>query len=182
MLVSKVVDIKLDSSSSMGWYVIHTKPRQEQRALTNLEHQGYQCYLPMLSLEKLSRARLRVEEEPLFPRYLFINLDASRYGQNWAPIRFTWGVSDLVTFGGKPAKVDAGLIQLLRQQQKGLSQDPQRLFSNGQQLLVTNGPFLGLEAIYQMPSGDNRAVVLIELMGKLAQMQISPIHLSKVSY
>ena len=163
----------------MAWYVIHTKPRQEQRALTNLEQQGYQCYLPILSLEKLSRARLSVVEEPLFPRYLFINLDASRYGQNWAPIRSTWGVSSLVTFGGKPAKVDAALIDLLRKQQQGLSQDPQRLFSNGEHLLITDGPFTGIEAIYQMPSGENRAMVLIEVLGKLANMQIAPAHLSK---
>lgn len=165
----------------MAWYVIHTKPRQEQRALTNLEQQGYQCYLPILSLEKLSRARLSVVEEPLFPRYLFINLDASRYGQNWAPIRSTWGVSSLVTFGGKPAKVDAALIDLLRKQQQDLSQDPQRLFSHDEHLLIADGPFAGMEAIYQMPGGESRAMVLIELMGKLAQMQIQPCHLRKMA-
>lgn len=29
----------------MHWYVIHTKPRQEQRALLNLAQRGYNCYL-----------------------------------------------------------------------------------------------------------------------------------------
>jgi transcriptional antiterminator RfaH len=48
-------------------------------------------------------------------------------------------------------------------------------------LRVTDGAFAGLEAIYQMASGDNRAMVLIELMGKSAQMQIAPASLAKVA-
>lgn len=163
-----------------SWYVIHTKPRQEQRALSNLQQQGYQCYLPMIAIEKLSRERLHVIQEPLFPRYLFISLDASRYGQNWSPIRSTWGVSGLVSFGSEPAKINSGLIDLLRQQEQGLSEDPQRLFAKGETLLVADGPFSGLQAVYQMASGENRAMVLIELMGKSAQMQIAPASLRKV--
>ena len=48
--------------ASLAWYVIHTKPRQEARALTNLMQQGYQCFLPMITLEKLSRGRLNLVE------------------------------------------------------------------------------------------------------------------------
>jgi transcriptional antiterminator RfaH len=170
-----------DNPSSISWYVIHTKPRQEQRALTNLQQQSYRCYLPMITLEKLGRGRLNVVEEPLFPRYLFICLDNSRHGQNWAPIRSTIGVSGLVTFGSAPAKIDANLIALLQNQQDGLSAGPERLFHEGDVLLVAEGPFAGLEAVYQMQSGDNRAMVLIELMGKVAQMQIAPAHLRKTA-
>jgi transcriptional antiterminator RfaH len=135
----------------------------------------------MITLEKLGRGRLNVVEEPLFPRYLFICLDNSRHGQNWAPIRSTIGVSGLVTFGSAPAKIDANLIALLQNQQDGLSAGPERLFHEGDVLLVAEGPFAGLEAVYQMQSGDNRAMVLIELMGKVAQMQIAPAHLRKTA-
>jgi transcriptional antiterminator RfaH len=170
-----------ENSRIKNWYVIHTKPRQEQRALSNLQQQGYHCYLPMIAIEKLSRERLHVIEEPLFPRYLFISLDAGRYGQNWSPIRSTWGVSGLVSFGSEPAKINSVLIDLLRQQEQGLSVGPQRLFSAGESLLVADGPFAGLQAVYQMASGENRAMVLIELMGKSAQMQIAPASLRKIA-
>ena len=167
--------------ASLAWYVIHTKPRQEARALTNLMQQGYQCFLPMITLEKLSRGRLNLVEEPLFPRYLFICLDQGRHGQNWAPIRSTMGVSGLVTFGSSPAKMHPDLIQLLLQQQEDLSDKPERLFQTGERLLIGSGAFAGLEAVYQMESGDNRAMVLIELMGKLAPMQIAPSNLRKMA-
>ena len=138
-------------------------------------------FFAMIAIEKLSRERLHIIEEPLFPRYLFISLDASRYGQNWSPIRSTWGVSGLVSFGSEPAKINSVLIDLLRQQEQGLSQDPQRLFSTGESLLVAKGPFAGMQAVYQMASGENRAMVLIELMGKAAQMQIAPASLRKIA-
>lgn len=175
------IDSVADKPLAQNWYVIHTKPRQEQRALSNLQQQGYQCYLPMIAIEKLSRERLHVIEEPLFPRYLFISLDASRYGQNWSPIRSTWGVSGLVSFGSEPARINSCLIDLLRQQEQGLSEVPLRLFSEGDSLLVADGPFTGLQAVYQMASGENRAMVLIELMGKSAQMQIAPTSLRKIA-
>ena len=167
-------------SASLAWYVIHTKPRQEQRALANLMQQGYQCFLPMISLEKLSRGRVSLVEEPLFPRYLFICLDHGRHGQNWAPIRSTIGVSGLVTVGSSPAKMHPDLIDVLLQQQEGLSDTPERLFKSGERLLIGSGAFAGLEAVYQMASGVNRAMVLIELMGKLAPMQIMPSSLTKI--
>jgi len=75
----------------MNWYLIHTKPRQENAALLNLEQQGYECYLPILLAEKLRQGSLSVIEEPLFPRYLFIRLDPSGGSQSWAPIRSTRG-------------------------------------------------------------------------------------------
>jgi transcriptional antiterminator RfaH len=90
-------------------------------------------------------------------------------------------VSSLVTIGTEPAKVDMQLIDSLRHQQNLLRNQPERLFTSGERLLVTDGPFAGIEAIYQMTSGENRAMVLIELMGKLAQMQLQPSSLRKIA-
>lgn len=171
--------IFFDVPYSMHWYVIHTKPRQEQRALFNLEQQGYECYLPMLAVEKLRQGGVSVAEEPLFSRYLFVRLDTSS-GKNWGAIRFTKGVSRLVTFGMEPAKMDERLIEMLRAQENVLSQ-PQRLFVSGGRVSVTDGPFAGIEAIYQMSNGENRAMVLIELMSKPVKLEISPASLRKIS-
>lgn len=165
----------------MYWYVIQTKSRQEQRALRNLEQQGYECYLPMHAVEKLRKGVLSVIEEPLFTRYLFIRLDTSQSGKSWAPIRSTMGVSGLVTFGAEPAKVDERLIEALRAQKNALCSQPERLFAQGERVLITDGPFVGIEAIYQMNDGESRAMVLIELLSKPVQLKISPASLRKIS-
>ncbi len=164
----------------MHWYVIHTKPRQEQRALLNLERQGYECFLPLISVEKLHRGSLTVIEEPLFPRYLFIHLNYSGTGKGWGPIRSSKGVSRLVTFGNEPAKVEVLLIETLRANGALSRTPPQSLFSPGERLVVTEGPFAGIEAIYQMSDGERRVMVLIELLNKPAQLRVAPGSLRKI--
>jgi transcriptional antiterminator RfaH len=95
----------------MNWYLVHTKPRQEHCALENLQNQGYACYLPLLACEKLLGGKLQASWAPLFPRYLFIQLNTELQGKSWAPIRSTKGVHRLVCFGSDPARVDPALVQ-----------------------------------------------------------------------
>ena len=41
------------------WYVIRTKPKQEERAALNLENQGFEVFAPKLTVNKLRRAFVR---------------------------------------------------------------------------------------------------------------------------
>jgi transcriptional antiterminator RfaH len=143
----------------MGWYLIHSKPRQEARALENLQRQGYEAWLPMLTVEKIRRGRIVQVTEPMFSRYLFIQLDA--VSSNWAPIRSTLGVSRLVTFGSVPASVPDELIEALR---TAPAQEPHRLLAPGEEVLFVDGPLQGLRGIFQQHDGEARAMVLIELL------------------
>ncbi len=165
----------------MNWYLIHTKPRQEKCALQNLEQQGYLCYLPILPTEKLRHGSLAVANEPMFPRYLFIQLDTSNSAKCWSPIRSTKGVSRLVSFGIEPAKVDDRLISLLRSREEAIRSQPQRFFSPGERVQLTEGAFVDIEGIYQMADGESRVMVLIELLSKPVRMSVSPASLRKVS-
>jgi transcriptional antiterminator RfaH len=145
----------------MLWYAIHSKPEQEQRALENLQQQGFEAWLPMLTVEKLRRGRLAEVVEPMFSRYLFIRLDTEH--SNWAPIRSTLGVSRLVSFGNRPSPMADELIQALR----GLPERaPERLLKQGQEVVFIDGPLKGLQGIYQHTDGQARAMVLVELMSK----------------
>ena len=163
----------------MHWYVIYTKPRQEQRALLNLERQGYECYLPLIPAEKLRCSVVSVVQEPLFARYLFIQLGVGQSAQSWAPIRSTQGVSRLVTFGAEPAKVNPELIETLRTHTKTLGDEPARRFNPGDRVQIKEGPFAGLQAVYQMTDGERRAMVLIEILGKLSKLTFEPANLQE---
>jgi transcriptional antiterminator RfaH len=156
----------------MRWYVVHTKPRQESRAHVNLERQGYTCFCPTFTKKKLSKSGLESVQEPLFPRYLFIELDTSSQGRSWAPIRSTLGVSKLVTFGTEPASVNPALIEFLKQQQLSPGQKVLSPYTAGDRVVIATGAFQGVEAIYQMDDGESRAMVLIELLQKLTRLEL----------
>ncbi|MCS6811192.1 MAG: transcription/translation regulatory transformer protein RfaH [Tepidimonas sp.] len=147
-----------------AWYLVHTKPRQEERALDNLQRQGYPCFLPQVPVERMRAGRRIVQPVALFPRYLFIQLRTDGQGPSWAPIRSTLGVTRLVAFGAQPARVPEAIVAQLQQQVAELSAAPQPLFQPGQTVRITQGPFAGLEAIYQMPDGEESAIVLLTLL------------------
>jgi transcriptional antiterminator RfaH len=156
------------------WYLIHTKIRREQCALQNLERQGFECYLPQIQSEKLRRGKLAVHAEPLFPRYLFVRLGQGLAAQkSWAPIRSTTGVSRLVAFGNVPAEIDDGLVDLIRAQTGG-ADAVRRQFEPGQPIFITQGPFAGLEAVYQMSDGESRVMVLLNILSKNVKMSLAP--------
>ena len=124
-----------------------TAPRQEYRALENLQQQAFEVYLPLHQSERLQRGKLRLVEEPLFKRYLFVRFN--EHNSPWHAIRNTLGVSELVRSGGQPAKVPAALVQALRQ----LQTTPQALFQRGETLRVTDGPFRDLQVVFEMQDG-----------------------------
>jgi transcriptional antiterminator RfaH len=163
---------------ALSWYLIHSKPRQEKVALENLERQGYPCYLPVLRLEKLRRGALVVLDEPLFSRYLFVQLDTDSSARSWTPIHSTRGVSRLVRFGVEPARVDDALVAYLRQQQ---AQEVKRLFEPGQRVQVIEGAFAGVEGVFQIDDGQARAMVLIELLSRQVRLPVAAAQLRALS-
>jgi transcriptional antiterminator RfaH len=158
----------MPEKNSSAWYVVHTKPRQETRALQNLENQGFACFLPTMEVEKLRNQRVLRVVEPMFSRYLFIQLDDT--AQNWAPIRSTLGVSKLVSFGHIPAKAPPELIAFLRQ---APAETIARLFEVGSQVRVASGPLKGLEGEFVAHDGETRGFVLVDLLGQPQKLRIA---------
>jgi len=156
----------------MHWFLIHTKPRQEPCALENLERQGFTCYLPMLLAEKVRQGKLVTLQEPLFPRYLFIQLGQGAQSQSWSPIRSTRGVSRLVSFGNEPAKVPSELVECLQLRDAERSGTIRPAFTPGDAVKILEGPFAGLDAVHQMKDGEGRVMVLIEMMSKPTQLKL----------
>ena len=104
----------MSTGNRSWWYLVHSKPKQEARALLNLSNQGYDCFLPIHKKQVVRRGVVATQAGPLFSRYLFIQLDTDISGKSWASIRSTLGVSKLVVFGTEPARVDSHLNQLLK--------------------------------------------------------------------
>ena len=155
------------------WYLIHTKPRQEEVALQNLERQGFTCYLPKITLHKVRRRKLQAVTEPMFPRYLFIHLGSDLKGASWSPIRSTLGVSRMVQFGQAPARVSDGLIQILRQREA--APPVTQPMKPGDRVVVTSGSLAGIEAAFQMTDGEGRVMVLLEILGRMLTVEVEEV-------
>jgi len=155
-----------------SWYLVYTKPRQEEVALANLERQGYTTYLPRVRHKRRRKGRPTAVIEPLFPRYLFIHLDT--HTDNWAPIRSTLGVASLVRFGQKPAPIPESLISFLRSRESrdGLHEWAEPEYRAGDRVRVADGPMEGYEGILLARTSRERVVVLLDILGKQVRAQL----------
>lgn len=161
------------------WYLVYCKPRQEQRAQQHLVNQGFTTFLPALTVTRLKAGKQLTVTEPMFPRYIFLQIDSDQL--NISNIRSTRGVSDFVRFGQHLARVPAELIDSLSlQQQVQQQREYQNLpFKEGESLTVLNGPFSGIQAVYQLADGDKRSFVLLNLLGQWVKTSMENQQLAK---
>lgn len=155
------------------WYLVHCKPRQDERAEENLLRQGYGCYRPQHSRERIVRGRRQTVFESLFPGYLFIQLTADA---NWAPLRSTRGVNRIVGFGSMPLPLDNGLIAHL-QQREATAVEP--AFEAGDSVRITAGSFAELNAIFMAMEGEQRVILLLEMLSRQQQISVPLLNIVK---
>ena len=141
-----------------NWYLIKTKPQQEAIATQNLTNQNFNVFFP--------KAVINNKTTPLFPSYLFIELDDKT--QNWTPIRSTKGVSNFVRFGLSFAKVPNQIINLIKTQQQQTIEKMINICSHhkGDYLEIQTGAFKGQQAIFQNYNSSDRVTVLLKLIGQ----------------
>ena len=158
-----------------AWRVCYTKPHQEFRAEQNLASQGYEVYLPTILTQKICRGQLINKTEPLFSRYCFVRGQTQQ--TNWAPVRSTQGVLHLLRFGvaQDPASVPDTLIQAIYELCQ--SRPPEKtLFKESQTVQIQDGPLKGLGGLFQKVlqagTGEKRALVLIEILGRAQSVRV----------
>ena len=159
---------------------MYTKPRQERVALENLERQGFSCFLPMAINPYQRRSAKKLRVEPLFPRYLFLNVIPDQ--QSLGPVRSTRGVATLVRFGMELARLPEVVIRAVNSRcgpETGLVKLDPVPVAPGDKVRVFDGPFAGLEGIFKERKGNKRALLLAKLLGTESTIEVDAMMLQK---
>jgi transcriptional antiterminator RfaH len=161
----------------MRWYVVHTQPQAETRALWHLRRQGFECFLPRI--RKLVRHARKVEPRlvALFPRYLFVRLrlDAVR----WRAINGTRGVVNLLANGDSPLPVPHGAVETLHRQcdaEDAVPPSALGLFTKGLKVRIMSGAFIGqvCEVVEAPSQGCDRVQLLLNFLGVQTNLYLPP--------
>jgi len=147
-----------------NWYLIKTKPRQENVAIKNLENQEYYTYCPIVKINN--------KHVVLFPGYIFIHLDKKR--ENWSPIRSTKGVLNFVRFGLNFAQAPDTVIEFLKaneliNKEKFINLNK---FKQGEKVQITDGVFKNCVAIFKSFKSEERLILLMNLLGQQQTINI----------
>lgn len=162
----------------LTWFAVLTKPRAEALAVANLTRQGYQCLFPRTKRWLRSAAGMVHKVESLFPRYVFLNANPDL--TSLAPVRSTQGVCGIVRFGLMPAPVPARVVDAIQARidaDDGFVRLKAPELSEGARVRVTEGPFGGLEGVFQTLSGPGRVRLLLDFLGTQHAVDVPTEHL-----
>lgn len=152
----------------MTWYALQHKPAQGERALQHLQNQDIACFYPKIKVEKIKAGKRTKKLEPLFPGYLFVNLEQT--DPVWAKLRSTRGVLRIVGFANKPAGISDDVIAHIKESLDSVAELGG--IKPGQAVQLSEGPFEGINAIFQAYDGEARAIVLINFMQKQQRVKV----------
>ena len=158
----------------LRWYLALTKPSAEALAKWHLERQGYRVYSPLLQQRILRRGKWKDQVTALFPRYVFVQLDAAL--QSLAPVRSTIGIAGVVRFGCDYAVVPNRVVECLLKNEDsrtGLhTMRAGRWFAPGMAVRIATGALSGLEGVFVCEEGSDRVTVLLNLLGRESSVKI----------
>lgn len=153
------------------WFVVHTQPHNEARAIVNLHRQGFVTFNPCVRRTKSHARKKTPSLEPLFPSYVFVLFDPER--DQWRCINGTFGVIRLISNGDVPAAVPDGVVEAL--QQRTCDDGALNWTSTlqvGDQVRITEGPFAELAGTLEHLDGSGRVKVLLDMLGRAVSVMI----------
>lgn len=155
-----------------SWYVVHTQVGRENLAAQQLRNQGFEIYFPRIRKNRKHARRTDTVLAPLFPRYMFVHIDTN--SQRWRSINGTMGVSYIISDGENPLPVPLGVIENImeREDDERIVSLPSKRFNAGDQLLIGHGPFADHVGEFEDMSGDERVVLLLNLLGRPVRVRV----------
>ncbi len=152
----------VQTNYSPCWYAIHTKPRQEDRAESNLRAWVVETFAPKIRERNYNTytGKAIFVTKPLFSRYIFARFKASELLHK---VYFTRGVHGVVCFDCKPCPIDEDIIRVIqsRRGDDGLIRVGEKLHP-GDEVIIGEGPLRSFVGIFDgYCKGEERVSILL---------------------
>lgn len=155
-----------------GWYCARTKPKHEHIAAAGLiTRLGLEVVCPRLRVERPTRRGIVRLQEPLFPGYVFVRCVLE---DKLDDLRHANGISSVVHFGGRVARVPDEVIDELRRhfeaEEPAVMED---VLKPGVGVVVASGAFEGMRAsVLQTLPARRRVQILLEILGRPTVVEV----------
>ncbi len=158
-----------------AWYTIQAKSHSERRVSQTLARQLIPAFLPLIEVTRRRRSRRIACLEPLFPGYLFVQMERIEYDPGlWHMVRWTPGVRLILGEGDVPVPVPDEVVGAIQERVRDLGfVRPGLSFAPNDRVLIRDGPLAGLEGVFDRPlSQSGRVHVLMEFLGQQRRVQV----------
>jgi len=169
----------LQIEPGLRWYAIQAKVNRERDVEKRLTNLHLEVFLPRMQVRRRIGRKFHWVKVPLFPGYVFTRLDMALSGRL---ARYAPGVKDFLTFGSQVAEVGEDIIEALRDRcPGGVAQIDPVTAKPGDTVRINEGPFSGLEAIFEQKlKSRDRVAVLLEILGRQTRIVLASETIAKI--
>jgi transcriptional antiterminator RfaH len=146
------------------WYVIRTKPKEEDRASSYLSGKGVEIFAPLFEGWTSRNGKTIRELKHLFPGYIFGNFDLE---QDYPLVRWAKGVKAVLSFGGYPVPIPEEAVQVIKMRTdiEGVIRMVKH-FQPNDVVRISSGPMKDLLGIFDRWVSDSERIrILLNLIG-----------------
>ncbi|MFQ5681199.1 MAG: transcription termination/antitermination protein NusG [Candidatus Omnitrophota bacterium] len=172
------------------WYVVHTQTGSEDKVKIGLEgrisslglsESVGRLLIPTEQVSEIKRGKKKVSERKFFPGYLLVEMDLDE--QTYLLIKGTPGVTGFIGVGKKPTplpQVEVDAI-LKRNEDSKVKPSPKIIFSVGDQVRVTDGPFVNFNGtIDEVYPDKGKIKVSVSIFGRATPVELEFWQVEKV--
>src|SRR3546814_7167372 len=146
------------------------RPRAKSAPASTLSARASEPICRATGANAATRAR-DVVKAPLFPGYIFIELDLEQ--SPWRSINGTFGVTRLVCHADTPAAVPPGIVEEIqaRAGADGLVELPPACLREGQALRIVSGALADCRGLFERMADRDRVILLLDLLGRKVRVE-----------
>lgn len=174
------MSVTIPNQKSIKWFAIYTKSRSEKKVFERLNDAGHESFLPLITEVRQWSDRKKKVKSPLIKSYVFVKVKK----KSLVPIYSIPGVVTVLQYLGKPAivtEVEINNLKILTNNKEATKTVAPISLKNGKPVLVIQGPFEGLTAIYLSNSGKHRVIVKVEALNSFTEITLPLSHIKKIS-
>jgi transcription antitermination factor NusG len=153
--------------STLRWFVAHTKPRREKKLAEHCKRSGIAVTLPCYSSAHKYRGKTVVFEKPLFPGYVFLQLEP---GQKDAVFQNDHVANLLDVFDQETFQKQLQDILVALQAQVGVRLAP--AIGEGMRVRIKAGPLQGIEGWVEQRYGMTTVLLRLDFINQAAAVKI----------
>jgi transcriptional antiterminator RfaH len=155
-----------------AWYCLWSQRKHEHIAVAHLRTlENVTVFCPRIRFKRSTRQGIVWVTEAMFPGYLFAHFVLAEMHR---AVRYSNGVGGIVQFGGRYPTIEKEALSQL-QDQIGTAEirELNYEFSQGDQVKIVEGVFVGLEAVVtQVLPAKERIRVLMDFLGRKVEAEV----------
>ena len=163
-----------------NWYVVRTKPREEDRAAFFLQEKDVNLYLPKMEAFSIKGGKKKLGTKPLFPGYLFAYFNVEK---DLSMVRWTRGVHKILPESINPVPVQDSVVESIKSLAgKDRIIRKRNNLRRNDHIRITKGPMKDIMGIFENWSSDEgRVKVLLNLLNYQARLELHYSLIEKVA-